>query len=750
MDDEKGGHNFGTAPVFLAAICTIVGAILFLRFGYAVGNVGLVGAFLIVFLGHAITIPTALAVSEIATNLKVRGGGEYYIISRSFGNMIGGTIGISLYAAQSISVAFYMIAFSQAFTPFFDEIAMVTGISPDTRMISIPATLALLFVIYKRGAKIGINALWIVASILGLSLISFFLGSPVNGVQPLSPFATVPEPENFFIVFAIVFPAFTGLTAGVGLSGDLKNPSTSIPLGTVSATAIGMLIYLLVAIKMSVSATPGDLVSDQLIMSKISVWGPMILFGLAAATLSSAIGSILIAPRTMQALAKDRIFPIRKFNNYIGRGVGQENEPVNATLVTSAIVILFVSVGTVDFVAKIISMFFMITYGAVCMVSFLQHFAGNLSYQPTFRTKWYLSLTGALLCIFMMFQMSAFYATVAILTMGGIYLSIKKKNTSGYDLSDMVSGVFFQLTRSLRVLIQRYQMDMTFTDWRPSFIGVSNSTFKRLALFDLLRWLSNYYGFGTYIHYLRGDLSQDTKKKSKKDLENLINLGISCKSSIYVDTIVAPTYRSAMEQIIQMPGLSGMENNSLLIEYCEDNDRGIDDVIDACRLAAMMSYNICVLSPSEKRFGYKKSIQVWLTPENYRNARLMATLAYILKENGEWKDSFIEIFAPIEKSQMEAHMEKLNTLIESEEIPLSKDLIQIIQYSEDKTDMDCLIAEKSESADMIIMGFAIPKIESARGAFFEKTRDRDVLFVRAGQKITISDIKAPDNKEKKA
>ena len=119
MDKASTGHGFGTAPVFLAAISTILGAVMFLRFGYAVGNVGLIGALLIVFVGHLITIPTGLAIAEIATNLKVRGGGEYYIISRSFGSTLGGTIGISLYLSQAKSVAFYLIAFAEAFRPMF-------------------------------------------------------------------------------------------------------------------------------------------------------------------------------------------------------------------------------------------------------------------------------------------------------------------------------------------------------------------------------------------------------------------------------------------------------------------------------------------------------------------------------------------------------------------------------------------------------------------------------------------------------
>ena len=116
-------------------------------------------------------------------------------------------------------------------------------------------------------------------------------------------FAKVSNPKSFFLIFAIVFPAFTGMTAGVGLSGDLKNPRKSIPLGTLAATITGMLVYFFVVIKLALSLAPAELAGNQFAMSKIALWGPIIPIGLAAATISSAIGSILIAPRTLQALA---------------------------------------------------------------------------------------------------------------------------------------------------------------------------------------------------------------------------------------------------------------------------------------------------------------------------------------------------------------------------------------------------------------------------------------------------------------
>ena len=360
---NAAGHGFGTAPVFLASISTILGAILFLRFGYAVGNVGLLGTLLIVVVGHLVTVPTALAIAEIATNRRVEGGGEYFIISRSFGTTIGGAIGISLYLSQAVSVAFYMIAFAEAFRPLAPAFERLIGIPFDPRFVSLPATGTLAILMLTRGAAIGVKALWAVVATLVVSLVMFSLGGPPSGVEPenLRLLHAVENADPFIVVFAIVFPAFTGMTAGVGLSGDLANPRKSIPLGVLSATLTGMVVYVWIAYKLAVSAPAEMLANDQLVMARIAVWAPIIPIGLAAATLSSAIGSILVAPRTLQALGGDGVAPITRVNRFLGAGLGSANEPRNATLVTAALAILTVAAGNVNVVARIISIFFMVT-----------------------------------------------------------------------------------------------------------------------------------------------------------------------------------------------------------------------------------------------------------------------------------------------------------------------------------------------------------------------------------------------------
>lgn len=283
-------------------------------FGYAVGHLGLIGAVGVVILGHLITIPTGLAISEIATNLKVGGGGEYFIISRSFGVRIGSTIGVMLYTSQAISISFYIIAFSEMFKsdffrPFVEGFESWTNFAFDTRFISIPITLLLFYIIFKRGAKMGVGVLWGIFILLIISVIFFMFGNPLQGSNNEGLSAHIKNPDSFITVFAICFPAFTGMTAGVGLSGDLKNPRKSIPGGVLLAIFTGLVIYTLIVVKLYFGASVTDLASDQLIMYKISIWGPIILLGLAAATISSAVGFILISPRTLQALGNDKIFP---------------------------------------------------------------------------------------------------------------------------------------------------------------------------------------------------------------------------------------------------------------------------------------------------------------------------------------------------------------------------------------------------------------------------------------------------------
>ncbi len=738
----RRGLGFGTAPVFLASISTILGAILFLRFGYAVANVGVFGTLLIILIGHLVTVPTALAIAEIATNRRVEGGGEYFIISRSFGTTIGGSIGLALYLSQAVSVAFYMIALAESFERLGPWLEAQTGFAFDPRMVSLPGVLVLAAVVITRGADLGVKALWVVASILGLSLAFFFAGSPVPGHRPegLDLLNTVDDPLPFILVFAVVFPGFTGMTAGVGLSGDLENPRRSIPAGILSATLFGMVAYVLVTLKLATSATPEALAGDQLVMTDIALWGPIIPLGLAAACASSAIGSILVAPRTLQALAADKVLPLERINRFLAAGSGEANEPRNATLVTAALALVTVALGNVDFVASLISMFFMVTYGSLCAISALEHFAARPSYRPSFRSKWYLSLLGAFMCLLLMFQMSPLFALLAIFSMWGLYSLIHagRGDGDGDDLGTIFQGAMAQAVRNMQVRLQKSRSAAADELWRPSIIMVDGRTFDRNAPLQFLDWLCARYAVGTYLHFIPGHLDGETFAESRQVLARLIESIQARESNLYVDTMISPSMRSALAQSLQVPGVSGLENNIALFEFSvHDGEEVHAEVEDGCRMAWDAGMDTLVLRHCDHFFGQRRRVHLWLTWLDYRNANLMVLLTYILLGHPDWRRAEIRVFAAFPKGQIARERRRLLEMANLGRVSISPRNFEFIG-TDDQDDFDSLVAERSARADLVVRGFGEEKLEQHGAAFFLRHGELgDVLFVAARQAIAI-------------
>jgi len=698
--------SFGTAPVFFTAISTILGAILFLRFGYAVGTLGFWGVIGIVLLGHSLTIPTALAISELATNKRVEGGGEYFIISRSFGLNIGATIGFALFLSQAISVAFYIIAFTESFEFLFNYVKTNWDIELPRQIISVPAMLLLGILILKKGASMGVKTLYIVVAILFISLLLFFLGSSdhADTVQHSISDAKDRDFGQFFIVFAIIFPAFTGMTAGVGLSGDLKNPAKSIPLGTTLATITGMVVYIFVIYKLFISASPEDLLNKQLIMADIAVGGKFIIpLGLAASTLSSAIGSIMVAPRTLQALAGDFSFPSKKINKFLFRGKGETNEPFNATLITIVIAMFFVILGNVNSVAEIISMFFMVTYGSLCLISFLHHFGSSPSYRPSFRSRWYLSLLGFVIAVWVMFKINPAYAIASFAMMVLLYLYISNYHKKRKGLASIFMNAIFQLNRSLQVYLQQTRKARK-QEWRPSAICISRDSFMRDRAFQLLNWISYKYGFGTYIHLIEDYYSKTSREKSEEELEKLIKNFKGFGNHVYVDTMISPSYTSAIAQSIQLPGISGMENNMLIFEFDKDGDGSIDDIVNNFSLVHAGNFDVCIFGSSKRQINFRNGIHLWIRTGDFENANLMILLSFIIQGHPDWKRSSISIFEvckPDKEAETRARMEEL---VNSGRLPITSKNIEIVIDNKEEN-IKSIINERSSHAGLTILGF---------------------------------------------
>jgi amino acid transporter len=680
-----------------------------------------------------VTIPTAMALAEIATNQKVEGGGEYFIISRSFGINIGAAIGIALYLSQAISVAFYVIAFAESFEVIKPYVEVHFGYEIyDNRLFSIPALLLLIWLMIKKGADLGMKALYIVVTILAISLVFFFAGSTqfseTFDVSLL--FKNIQADKGFFFVFAIIFPAFTGMTAGVGLSGDLKDPKKSIPLGTLSATIIGMIIYIFIAYKLASSASSADLISDQLIMGKIAFWGPIIPIGLAAATISSALGSFMVAPRTLQAIGGDKVFPRPLMNSWVSKGTEKNNEPRNATIVTSIIAFIFILMGDVNAVAEIISMFFLVTYGSLCLISFMQHFAADPSYRPSFKSKWYLSLLGTIMCIYLMFKINTPYALAAILLMILLYLYISSKSGTKSGMANIFQGVIQQLSRRLQVFLQKAEKQSTEEEWRPAVICLSQDSFKRLGALELMKWISHSYGFGMYLHFEKAYLSKESKTSADAILEKLIHNIADNKSNVFVETLVAPSTTSAIAHAIQQPGISGQPNNMILFEYKRGENEWLSEIFDNYNLIKTIGLDIGILASSDRGFGYKKDIHIWIRKEDYENANLMILLSYVILGHDEWKKGKIKIFAAFPVEHLDEEKNNLIQLASTGRLPISSNNIYVLPLDISKNKVD-LINEFSAEADLTLIGFheGVAKFEDGIKLFEGYDKLGNILFV---------------------
>tara|TARA_A100001015_G_scaffold291563_1_gene365897 strand:+ start:308 stop:2113 length:1806 start_codon:yes stop_codon:yes gene_type:complete len=599
--------------------------------------------------------------------------------------------------------------------------------------------IGLAVLILQKGANIGVKALYVVLAILFAALVLFFLGDTGNsqGAEFTLFDAQLRNSDQFFIVFAIIFPAFTGMTAGVGLSGDLKNPSKSIPLGTTTATISGMIVYFFIAFKLASSASVESLTGNQLVMSDIALFGVvMIPLGLAASTFSSALGSIMVAPRTLQALATDEAFPTENVNSWLKLGRAKDGEPVNASLITAIIAMVFIILGDVDVVAQIISMFFMVTYGSLCLISFLHHFGSSPSYRPSFKSKWYVSLLGFITSVWVMFKISMTYSLVAfsLMTVLYVYLDLIHKDRKG--ISAIFTNAIFQINRNLQLYLQKRRSARPDNEWRPSAICISSNSFQRNNAFQLLNWISYRYGFGTYLHRINGYYSKQTYEQSNQELEKLIR-NVNEDNHVYIDTIISPSYTSAVAQAIQIPGIAGMENNMLIFEYDKEAPDELSDIVENFKLVSSGNFDVCILASSRRPIIYKNGIHIWIRPTDEDNANLMILLSFIILGHPDWKNGTIKIFSVCRNDEQDKVKEQMESLVQSGRLPITRQNIEILMKEETES-TKVMINRYSADAALTFIGFREEQLRNEAGAAFEGYEELgNTLFLNSREKKMI-------------
>jgi amino acid transporter len=478
---EPSDNKFGTfGGVFTPTILTILGAIMYLRLGWVVGNSGLLGAIIIIVLAEAITIATGLAVSSVATNTRVGAGGAFAIISQSLGLEIGGSVGIPLFFAQSISVTLYILAFAEGWLAIFPTHSMF--------IVAIIAFIVVCGIAYVS-AQFAIKIQYVIIAIIALSLVSIFIGY-FTAPQLYTPqLVGTFESATFWETFAIFFPAVTGIMVGISMSGSLRKPRRSLPLGTMSAIALGMVVYLILAYWLARVATPEELLNNFTIMVDKAFWGWAVLGGLLGATFSSALGSLVGAPRVMQALSLQGILP---FKGYFSQETA-EGDPKRALVATAliAFVILLIALvgGGLDAVAGTITMFFLITYAMLNLVVLIEQTLSMVSFRPTFKIPRFVPLIGLIGCLFVMFLINAIFSIVAIVAVLALYIFLARGGIKA-EQDDVRSGLFGTLARW--AVIKASEMPPAVErSWKPAVLVPLDSVGKLTGSYRFL-WALTY------------------------------------------------------------------------------------------------------------------------------------------------------------------------------------------------------------------------------------------------------------------
>lgn len=481
------GKKFGTFNgVFTPTMLTVLGAILFLRTGWIVGNAGLGGALLIIALASTITVTTGLSISSIATNIRVRAGGAFSIIAQSLGLEVSGSVSVPFYFAQAIAVAFYVFAFTEGWQRIFPnhpQIIVVFG------CFFVAYTLAFI------SASLAVRTQFFIFGVLIIALISMFLGAFQISIGSFETAGFTEQPQfigtfrdgNFWNLFAIFFPAVTGVLAGVNMSGDLKNARRSIPLGTMAAVILSTLIYLAVAYWFSRVATPQELMNNQLVAVDKSFFGLAVLIGILAATFSSALTSLVGAPRLLQAIAEHDIIP-RGGN--LAKTV--KGEPRNAMILTGIIgfaaIIFGLLTGGLDAIAPLMTMFFLITYSVLNAVVIFESLLGLVSFRPKLRVPILVPIIGLFGCIFAMFLIAPAFSLVAIVVIILLYIYLGQRHLEA-PWSDIRSGLLVRLAEWSAKIASSLPTEQE-RAWKPDLLFPTRSNNELLGSYRFLKALA--------------------------------------------------------------------------------------------------------------------------------------------------------------------------------------------------------------------------------------------------------------------
>ncbi|XP_015676880.1 solute carrier family 12 member 2 [Protobothrops mucrosquamatus] len=614
--DSKGIVKFGWIKgVLVRCMLNIWGVMLFIRLSWIVGQAGIGLAVLVIAMATVVTTITGLSTSAIATNGFVRGGGAYYLISRSLGPEFGGAIGLIFAFANAVAVAMYVVGFAETFVDLLEEHELLM-LDPNNDIRIIGAiTIVVLLGISLAGMEWEAKAQIVLLVILLIAIADFIIGTfiPFENKKPEGFFGYKAEifaenfgpdfrkEETFFSVFAIFFPAATGILAGANISGDLADPQSAIPKGTLLAILITTVVYMGVAVSVGscvvrdATGSLNDTIVNELtnctsaacklnfdfsscemtkcsyglmhdfqVMSMVSGFAPLITAGIFSATLSSALASLVSAPKIFQALCKDNIYP--GFLMF-AKGYGKNNEPLRGYLLTFLIALGFILIAELNVIAPIISNFFLASYALINFSVFHASLAKSPGWRPAFKYyNMWISLVGAILCCIVMFVINWWAALLTYVIVLGLYIYVTYKKP---DVNWGSSTQALTYLNALQHAVRLTGVEDHVKNFRPQCLVMSGAPSSRPALLHLVHAFTKNVGLMICGHVHMGPRRQAMKELSA-DLARYQRWLIKNKMKAFYAPVHAEDLRDGAQYLMQAAGLGRMRPNILVAGFKKD------------------------------------------------------------------------------------------------------------------------------------------------------------------------------------
>jgi len=596
-EPTKAPKKFGTLDgVFGRCLLCMWGVIMFLRTGWIVGNAGIWQATMVMVLSASITMFTTLSLSAICTNGQISHGGPYFLISRSLGPNLGGVIGLVFAMGNCVGVALHLVGFAEAIESLYTPKTFFGGWDI---VFYAEIGLVVLFVISLRGVGCIIKFNLFLLFLMFVSIIAFFVGTfiPTSAKTDFGytgystkTFATNWGPaylpgNNFLTMVAIFFPSVTGCMAGANISGDLKNPAVNIPVGTIGAVIFSMVVYVIIAwmlgacVDREIFDSNGDhiinagLYHNYVIMSDISLWRPLVDIGIYASTFSSATSCFVAAPRIFKAVCDDGLFPVFAF---FAVGRKSDNEPIRCYVLVVIVCALIMLSGDINFIAPLVTNFFLITYALVNYSVFAWDISKSPGWRPSFKYySPYLSLFATFQAVGLMFLIDWIMALITALIGFVCYKYIEQRDVNTNWGTTVESKLYLQGCK-IALKYQHLNTDHAKIS-RPTFLIMHYKENKDdvIELFNLAKFINYSQGLILIGHVLLGDLHSDValqkKYTLKRKFQEYDDLSPDILKQCIMECCTAESYESGTESVIQMAGMGGMQPNVFVMKIDEKN-----------------------------------------------------------------------------------------------------------------------------------------------------------------------------------